>query len=124
LSHGNSITCMGCTGSAPTYAVFCPHCDGLLPPFTTVDPYQRIAAEGQMDWRVTGRPMNPIVVVGAWLMFCLTLLLAVGAVAEAFRDPNSGLSERVLFAILGAASATLTIVFGSRVYRNFRRRAR
>lgn len=122
MSDRNSITCTGCTGSAPTFAVFCPHCDALLPPFTTVDPYQKIAAAGQRDWRVTRRPMNPVVVAVVWLLFCLTFLLAVGALAQAARDSNSYLSERALYAILGCTSATLAIAFGYRVYRNFRRR--
>jgi hypothetical protein len=77
-----------------------------------------------MYWRVTHRPMSPIVVVGTSLLFCLTLTLGVGALAQAFRDPNSALSERVLYAILGAASATLAIAFGYRVYKNFRQHTR
>jgi hypothetical protein len=121
LDSGNSITCTRCDGSAPTFAVFCPHCGDLLPPFTPIDPHQKIAAEGQMDWRGTPAPMSPIVVAGMWLVSCLTLLLAVGALANAVRDPTSYLGERVLYAVLGCASATLSIVFGFRVYQNFRR---
>ncbi len=124
LSSHNSITCTGCAGSAPTFAVFCPHCDALLPPFTTVDPYKRTAAEEQIYTRTTRRPMNPIVVAGAWLMFCLTFLLAVVALAQATRDSKSYLGERLLYAILGCASATLATTFGYRVYRGFRRQPR
>jgi hypothetical protein len=120
LNHGNSITCTDCAHNAPTFAVFCPHCGGLLPPFTSIDPNKSIAAEGQMDWQATYRPMSPIAVAGAWLVFCLALLLSVGAMAEAFRDPNSDRIERALYAMLGAASATLAVAFGYRVYRNFR----
>ena len=63
-------------------------------------------------------------VAGMWLLFCLTLLLAVGALANAVRDPNSYPGERALYAVLGCASATLSIVFGFRVYQNFRQHAR
>jgi hypothetical protein len=101
--------------------IFCPHCGAPLSGSIAIDPYKRIAAEGWMYGQVTHAPMGPIVVAGMWLMFCLTLLLAVGALAEAFRDTDSGPGERVLFAILGAASIMLATVFGHRVYQNFRR---
>jgi hypothetical protein len=80
-----------------------------------------LAVAGRRDWWATRRPMTPIVIAGMWLLFCLTLLLTVGAMAQSFRNPNSDLTERVLYAVLGAASATLAIAFGYRVYRNFRR---
>jgi hypothetical protein len=124
LSHGNSITCVDCAGSAPTFAVFCPNCDALLPPFTTVDPYKRTIPEKPMYWRTIQGPMNPIVVASLWLLFCLTFLLGVGALAQAIRDIHYGLGERLMYAILGCASATLSITFGSRVYRNLRKRSR
>ncbi len=122
LDHGNCITCTGCDHSAPTFAVFCPHCGGLHPPFTTIDSHKRIAAE--MDWRETYRPMSPIAVATAWLVFCPALLLSVGALAQAFRGSNSDPMERVLYAVLGAASAMLAIALWYRIYLNFRWRSK
>jgi hypothetical protein len=69
-------------------------------------------------------PMSPIVFAGTWLLFCLALLLAVGTLAQAFQERNSDPIERAFYATMGAASSTLAIAFGYRVYRNFRRHNR
>jgi uncharacterized membrane protein YdcZ (DUF606 family) len=103
---------------------FCPHCGAPLSGFSTIDPYKRIAAQGQMYWRLTHEPMSPIVLVGLSLMFGTSLLIGVGVVMQALRDTNTDWTQRVLYIVMGGASAALSIAFWYRVYQNFRRHAK
>ena len=120
----NGICCLGCARVVPEDADFCPHCGAPLSATSAIDPYKSIFAEGQMYWRLTHAPMNPVLLIGFSLLIGAFLAGSIFAfVTElALAGSDASRSNAVLLWCLVVIALSLTLLI--RAVQNFLRQRR
>ena len=76
LIEANEL-CIRCGEPVTPLDHFCPHCGAPLTTFATTAPYESIRAEVDAFTQASNKPRKPIVVIGMWLIFFPSFLLAV-----------------------------------------------
>ena len=99
---------------------FCPHCGTPLSSFSTIDPYKRVFAQGNMYWRLTHGPLSPIVVIGLTLVFGASVLTCGVTFWLIATGTATDWSQKALPIGFGAAYLLLYGAFWYRVYKNYR----
>jgi len=124
LDDEELITCMGCGRIVPNYVHFCPHCGTPLSSLSTIDPYKRAFAAGNMYWRVTHGPLSPIVVIGLMVMFGVSALTFVWILSMAVTGTYTDWSQKLVSIGFGVVALALGGAFWYRVFQNYRRQSK
>lgn len=77
---GSELLCPHCLQVVPEDATLCIHCKAPLSAIATLDPFQRIHAEGFIYREAAGAPRSLVTVVGIWVIQLPVIMLGFLAV--------------------------------------------
>ncbi len=122
--NDETIVCLGCSRIVPAVVDFCPHCGVPLSPYSTIDPFKRVLAQGHMYWRLTHGPMKLAVTI------VFAVLLIGGASVTAYiswknlEQSAGGFWEQNLQILFLVMSIALPLALVVKAIRNHRRHKR
>src|SRR5260221_6972590 len=97
LDEEELITCMGCGRIVPNYVHFCPHCGTPLSSLSTIDPYKRAFAAGNMYWRGADGAPGANLIFWVMVMFGVLALPVVLFLLLGVNCERNDLCEKIVF---------------------------
>jgi hypothetical protein len=104
---------------------FCPHCNAPLTAFATSGPYEQVLSQGYAVRAGVTRPANVVVLVGMWLIFAPTGLVAFLSAAGFLLAWGEGLEQHAVVRLVGMIGSAFWFLLATAILwkstRNFLR---